>query len=83
MAEEQGQPRDWLFGHLHLSVAAPSFDVVSILHCVLCQLPSRGASQDCGVVLLFKHTRLIADSDPVTRGQGERETNEAQQGSQT
>ena len=83
MAEGQGQPRGWLFGYLHLSIAAPSFNMGSILHCVLCQLPSRGASQDCGVVLLFKHTRLIANSDPVTRGQGEWETNEAQQGSQT
>lgn len=71
MAEGRGQPWGWLLGHLHLSVTAPSFNMVSILHCVLYQLPSRGASQDCGVILLFKHTRLIADSDPVTRGQGE------------
>ena len=40
--------------------------MVSVLHRILHQLPSRGGSQDSGVVFLFKHASLIADSDPVT-----------------
>lgn len=69
-AHSQGQPG----AYLYLSEAAPSLDVAPVLHRVLHQLPSRRGSQDGGIILLLKHTGLVADGEAVT---GEKRSREA------
>ena len=59
--------------HLDLPVAVPRGHVGPVLHQVLQQLASRGRPQYRGVPLLLKHTRLVANGDPVAGGISGRE----------
>ena len=67
---QAAQPQDLVCAHLYLSVAAPRLHVAPVLHRVLRQLPSRRGSQHRGVILLLKHTCLVADGNPVTGKEG-------------